>query len=63
LLVYALYNLINLLLNLAFGTVGTVFLGVEPILFGVFCLGFDLLLIKAKHTLGRLLRGAAPKTT
>lgn len=60
-LVYALYNLINLAANRIAGTADTVFLGVEPILFGLFCLGFDLLLLQAKHALSRALRGAARK--
>lgn len=61
-LVYGLYNVINLAANRIAGTTDRVFLGVEPILFGVFCLGFDLLLIQAKHILGRAFRGGAGKT-
>lgn len=61
-LVYGLYNVINLAANRIAGTTDMVFLGVEPILFGVFCLGFDLLLIQAKHILGRAFRGGARKT-
>ena len=61
-LVYALYNLINLAANRIAGTADTVFLGVEPILFGLFCLGFDLLLLQVKRVLGRAFRGGARKT-
>ena len=62
-LVYLLYNGINIAASRLMGTSGTVVLGVEPILFGVFSLGADLLLIQVKRTLGRALHGAAPKTT
>ena len=62
-LVYLLYNVINLAASRITGTAGLVVLGVEPILFGVFCLGFDLLLIQGKRTLSRLFHRSAPKTT
>lgn len=52
-LVYLLYNGINIAAMRLTGTAGTVVLGVEPILFGVFSLGADLLLIQLKRTLGR----------
>lgn len=61
-LVYGLYNAVNLIANGIAGTRGVVYLGVEPILFGVFCLGFDLLLIQLKHVLGRLFSAGARKT-
>ena len=48
-LVYGLYNLINLAAVQITGQPDQVVLGVEPVLFGVFCLGFDLLLIRVKH--------------
>lgn len=62
LLVYLLYNAINLAASRIIGGPDRVFLGVEPILFGVFCLGFDLLLLQVKHAVGRLARGGAEKT-
>lgn len=62
-LVYLLYNGINLIASCLTGTTETVVLGVEPILFGVFCLGFDLLLIQIKRTLCRAFHRTAPKTT
>ena len=62
-LVYTLYNVINLAASRLTGAADAVVLGVEPILFGVFCLGFDLLLIQGKHMLSRIFRDAAPKTT
>ncbi len=48
-LVVILYNVINITIIHFTGAVDTVPLGVEPILFGVFCMGFDVLLIKIKH--------------
>ena len=36
-------------------------LGVEPILFGLFCLGFDLLLIKMKHVVAGMIHDATRK--
>ncbi|MCD8223868.1 MAG: hypothetical protein LUC99_03295 [Clostridiales bacterium] len=61
-LVFTLYNVVNLLYNRLTGTAGTVFLGVEPVLFGLFYLGFDTLLIEAKHLCGNIWRDALKKT-
>lgn len=55
-LVVGLYTVINMVIVSITGAVDTVPLGVEPILFGVFYLGFDLLLIKIKHLLTGLFR-------
>lgn len=60
-LVYLLYTGINMLAARITGAADTVFLGVEPVLFGVFCLGFDLLLIKAKHVFLKVFRGPEKK--
>ena len=60
-LVFLLYNGINIAIAGATGITDTVFLGVEPVLFGLFCLGFDLLLIKAKHLLSRIFHDAVKK--
>jgi len=60
-LVYLLYNAINLAAARITGAADRVVLGVEPILFGVFCLGVDLLLIQVKHLLGRAFRPAGKK--
>lgn len=62
-LVYLLYNAINLAAAKATGAADRVVLGVEPILFGLFCLGFDLLLIQAKHAIRRIIHGAVKKPT
>lgn len=56
-LVYGTYNVINMALIAITGAVDTVPLGVEPILFGVFYCGYDMLLIQAKLALLRLFRG------
>ncbi len=61
-LVYVLYNVINLTAARLRGT-ADIFLGVEPILFGVFCLGADLLMIQVKGLLSRVFRGPNPKLT
>ena len=63
LLVFLLYNGINIAASRLMGAAGTVVLGVEPILFGVFSLGADLLLIQIKRTLGRTFHHTAQKTT
>ena len=60
-LIYILYNVINLAAASLTGAADRVVLGVEPILFGVFYLGFDLLLIQGKHTVSRMIHGAVKK--
>lgn len=57
-LVYMLYNLINLGINTITGDMDAVPLGVEPVLFGVFCTVFDVLFISIKH----LILGAIKKS-
>lgn len=54
--VYMLYNLINLGINTLTGDMEAVPLGVEPILFGVFCTAFDMLFISIKHLILKLLK-------
>ena len=54
--VYMLYNLINLGINTITGNMDAVPLGVEPILFGVFCTVFDVLFISIKHLVKGLLK-------
>jgi len=62
-LVFTLYNVINIAAIGLMGVPGDqVVLGVEPILFGLFYLGFDLLLIKMKHMISGMLHDAAKKT-
>lgn len=56
--VYILYNLINYTIISMTGLTDTVPLGVEPILFGVFCMGLDMLFIGIKHLVTGMLRDA-----
>lgn len=53
--VYMLYNLINFTINSITGDMEAVPLGVEPILFGVFTMAFDMLFIWIKHLIQRLI--------
>ena len=54
--VYYLYNGINVTLSAIFGTTDKVYLGVEPILFGAFCMGFDVLFVWLKGRCVNLIR-------
>lgn len=56
--VYMLYNLINYTIVGITGAAGTVPLGVEPVLFGIFCMGFDMLFIGFKGLLRTVIRDA-----
>ncbi len=60
-LVYSSYNLLNAGIVAATGQVDTVPLGVEPILFGVLCMAFDLLFVGIKRVFGSILRDAKAK--
>ena len=60
-LVFFIYSAINTIASNVTGNWDVVTLGVEPVLFGVFCLGVDLLLLQVKHLLLRLFRGTAKK--
>lgn len=61
-LVFIVYNVINAVIIALTGAVDTIPLGVEPVLFGLFYLGCDTLLIEAKHLLGRIVQDARDKT-
>ena len=56
--VYFLYSGINLLIVAIIGNSDTVPLGVEPILYGVFYMGFDLLFVGCKRLLKQILADA-----
>lgn len=60
-LVYTLYNIINLVIIQLTGMVDKVPLGVEPILFGIFYLGFDMILIQGKHLILDIVKGGKRK--
>lgn len=54
--VYSLYNGINAAFSAVFETTDIIYLGVEPILFGTFCMGFDMLFVWLKGQCIRLVR-------
>lgn len=56
--VYTLYQIINGILVAVTGAVDTVPLGVEPILFGTFYMGFDMLFIGMKRTFQKIVSDA-----
>lgn len=60
-LVYTLYNAINLVIVQLTGMVDKVPLGVEPVLFGIFYLCFDMILIQGKHLVQDIVRGGKKK--
>ena len=59
--VYSLYNLINVIITTATGNPDTVPLGVEPILFGLFCMGFDMLFVTIKNVMKNVINVAKEK--
>lgn len=56
--VYTIYNVINLTAMRITGNEDRLFLGVEPILFGVFCTGADLLFVGMKNLFIRIVNDA-----
>ena len=56
--VYMTYNTINFVLLSASGNTDTLPLGVEPVLFGVFCMAYDLLFVGCKRLASGILRDA-----
>ena len=56
--VYFLYSGINLMIVAIIGNADTVPLGVEPILYGVFYMGFDLLFVGCKYLLKQIISDA-----
>ena len=57
-LVITIYSAINYVYIAITGNDSRVFLGVEPILFGVFCMGTDLLLVFMKNTFFKIINDA-----
>ncbi|MCR5154297.1 MAG: hypothetical protein K6B75_05565 [Lachnospiraceae bacterium] len=53
-----LYNLINVTAMSITKNTDKLFLGVEPLLFGLFYLGFDMLFITVKHTFQKIVKDA-----
>ena len=58
--VYMLYGGINRIAIMIIGNADTVPLGVEPVLFGVFCMGLDVLFISCKNLMKRIIADARP---
>ncbi len=56
--VYTLYTSINLLINTVTGATDQIALGVEPILFGVFCTAVDLACLGIKHVFSSIIEDA-----
>lgn len=56
--VYSLYQIINTAIVGITGQADTVPVGVEPVLFGLFYTGFDLLFVGVKHLARRILADA-----
>ena len=56
--VYVLYSGINMVLVKIIGNADTVPLGVEPVLYGVFYMGFDLLFVGCKNLLKQIISDA-----
>lgn len=57
-LVYMLYGLINRTIIAFTGNTDTVPLGVEPVLFGVFTMGFDVLFVKCRNLMKQIIADA-----
>lgn len=60
--VYTLYNMVNLAWMRLTGNTDSLFLTVEPILFGVFCMLVDLMFIGMKRLLFRIIEDAKKRT-
>ena len=56
--VYALYGFINRTAVAIIGNADTVPLGVEPVLYGVFTMGFDLIFVKCKNLMKQIIADA-----
>lgn len=56
--VYTFYDVVNFLLMTVTGKTDVIFLGVEPILFGLLCMGFDMLFIGCKRMLKKIVSDA-----
>ncbi|MBR4466807.1 MAG: hypothetical protein IKS34_00750, partial [Clostridia bacterium] len=61
-LVFTLYNVINMIAVRITGNADSIWLGVEPILFGVFYMAFDLGCLGLKHLLFRIIKDAKEKS-
>lgn len=55
------YNVINIVLNMISGTDGKIFLGVEPIMFGLLYVAVDMLFISMKNLAKKIINDAKEK--
>lgn len=55
------YNVYNIVLNMIKGTEGEMYLGVEPIVFGLSYMAIDMLFITMKHTMIKIISDAKQK--
>lgn len=55
--VFLLYNFINFTAASITGSTDAFYLGVEPVLYGVFCMGFDMLFVGIKRLIIRIFDG------
>ncbi len=60
--VYGLYGMINRIAIEIIGNADKVPLGVEPVLFGTFCMGFDVLFIGCKNLMKKIITDAKNRT-
>ena len=59
--VFTVYTVAKLAMNGMAGTVNVTHLGVEPLMFGVFCMGMDMLLIAMKRPIRSVFADAKAK--
>ena len=56
--VFLFYNLLNYIIITITGAVDTIPIGVEPLLFGLLCMGFDMLFVGLKRLIKSIIRDA-----
>lgn len=56
--VFMLYNIINYVITSITGNTDSIPLGVEPVLFGVFCMGVDMLFVGIKRLISKIVSDA-----
>lgn len=56
--VFVFYNLVNSIIITITGAVDTIPIGVEPLLFGLLCMGFDMLFVGCKRLIKGIIRDA-----
>lgn len=59
--VFVIYGMINQIIVAIIGNADTVPVGVEPVLFGIFCMGFDVLFVSCRNRLKQIIAEARQK--